>query len=200
MGKERDVTEIAQECSVSVPTIKYWINNLEVYRNVGQMTKGDKKRCSSCKEWRSFDMFSPNSRTSTGLASRCRICERKRNSKHKKQKAKSDSSYKINRSIAAQIRHSLDGNKRGRHWEDLVGYSLSKLKERLEETFKSEFTWENYGSLWQIDHIKPRASFTFDNPNDEAFKKCWALDNLQALSAKENNSKGAKLPVGERNE
>jgi hypothetical protein len=53
-------------------------------------------------------------------------------------------------------------------------------------------TMENYGSYWHIDHIKPRSLFTYTSIEDEQFKKCWALSNLQPLEALENIRKGNK--------
>lgn len=49
---------------------------------------------------------------------------------------------------------------------------------------------------WHIDHKLPVASFNFDSPEHLDFKKCWALENLQPLWAKENISKGAKVVNG----
>jgi 5-methylcytosine-specific restriction endonuclease McrA len=46
-------------------------------------------------------------------------------------------------------------------------------------------TWENYGE-WRVDHIKPISSFNFTDINDDEFKKCWPLENLQPLCEKEN--------------
>lgn len=45
---------------------------------------------------------------------------------------------------------------------------------------------------WQLDHIIPHANFHYTSMTDVDFKKCWALDNLRPVSAKENILKGAK--------
>jgi len=39
---------------------------------------------------------------------------------------------------------------------------------------------------WQIDHIIPHFTFKYISIEDENFKKCWALENLRPLSAKQN--------------
>jgi hypothetical protein len=52
-------------------------------------------------------------------------------------------------------------------------------------------TWENYGE-WHVDHIKPISSFTFETCEDEEFKICWSLDNLQPMWGIENIKKGNK--------
>ena len=73
----------------------------------------------------------------------------------------------------------------GRHWEDLVGYNLDKLIQRLEVNFKPGMSWDNYGE-WHIDHKKPQSLFKFKSSEDKGFKHCWMLCNLQPLWAKEN--------------
>lgn len=101
--------------------------------------------------------------------------------------------YKLNDSIASNIRHSLKGNKNGSHWENLVGYTLDELREHLKKQFTDEMSWENYGKYWHLDHVIPISAWNYTKPEHIGFKKCWALDNLQPLEAKENLSKHNKL-------
>ena len=51
-------------------------------------------------------------------------------------------------------------------------------------------TWANYGWRWHVDHIKPKASFDFEN--EEEFLECWGLENLQPLFAEDNLIKSDK--------
>ena len=53
-------------------------------------------------------------------------------------------------------------------------------------------SWENYGSYWHIDHIKPDSRFIYESVEDIEFKKCWALSNLQPLKAEDNLKKSNK--------
>jgi hypothetical protein len=98
--------------------------------------------------------------------------------------------YKIQRSIKRGIYESIKAKKANRHWEELVDYSISELMTYLESKFDSNMNWDNYGSYWHIDHIKPQSWFDINSPEDQAFKECWALSNLQPLEAKENIRKG----------
>lgn len=54
-------------------------------------------------------------------------------------------------------------------------------------------TWDNYGTYWHIDHIRPISSFSFETYYDPDFKICWALENLQPLEAKANRLKSNKI-------
>jgi len=100
--------------------------------------------------------------------------------------------YKINHSMRRSIGLSIKGNKNGRKWEDLVGFTFAQFKKHMEKQFTDGMTWENHGA-WHIDHILPKSKFNFEKPEDEDFKKCWALKNLQPLWAVENLKKHAKL-------
>jgi len=98
----------------------------------------------------------------------------------------------ISSTMSSYIYQAIRKKKAGRHWESLVGYNLSQLMEHLESQFTDGMTWENYGK-WHIDHAKPISSFNYTKPEDDEFKQCWALDNLQPLWAAANIKKGNKL-------
>jgi hypothetical protein len=100
--------------------------------------------------------------------------------------------FRINGAIGAYIRKHLNGNKNGKHWENLLGYTLEDLKNCLENQFKPGMSWNNYGN-WHIDHKIPISFFEFRSHKDTEFKLCWCLGNLQPLWAKENISKNGNL-------
>jgi len=109
-------------------------------------------------------------------------------------KLKIDIKYGINRRMAIAMWHSLKGNKSGRHWEDLVGYTLKDLFRRLKKTMPEGYIWDDFlkGEL-HIDHIIPISAFNFIKAEHTDFKKCWGLSNLRLLPAKENRIKYNKL-------
>ena len=99
----------------------------------------------------------------------------------------------ISRSIQLDLRCRGSG-KNGKSWESLVGYTLGVLRQRLESQFHKDpkITWENMGSYWHVDHIRPKASFSYATSSDIEFQECWALENLQPLEACANLRKGSK--------
>lgn len=99
---------------------------------------------------------------------------------------------RINHAIGSAIRRCLNGSKES-HWEDALGYKIDDLVKHLKRQFKDGMTLENYGSVWEIDHIIPIVAFNFQTEKDIDFKRCWALSNLRPLGCFENNSKNAKL-------
>lgn len=97
---------------------------------------------------------------------------------------------RLSDAMSCGIWYSIKGNKAGKKWESLVGYTLHDLKKHLERMFQKGMTWANYGK-WHVDHRRPICSF--DLTNEEQFSDCWSLTNLEPMWATENLSKGGKL-------
>jgi hypothetical protein len=118
--------------------------------------------------------------------------EKKRN--YQKHKRHTDPIYKLISNFRTAIYIVLKENKLDKYsnYFKMVGYSAEQLREHLEKQFKDDMSWENYGE-WHIDHIKPISSFTFETCDDEQFKECWSLENLQPMWGVENIKKGNKL-------
>jgi len=110
---------------------------------------------------------------------------------YENKKYKTDTTFRLRSIISKAIWKSIKRNKNGYHWEDLVGYTLDDLKQHLEKQFKDGMSWDNYGyDGWHIDHKKPVSWFNFTSYEDEEFKQCWALENLQPKWAEDNMVKG----------
>jgi len=109
-------------------------------------------------------------------------------------KRKTDLRFNLNHKISREMYKSLKGNKAGRSWESLVGYTLENLIKRLKKTMPKSYCWNDYlnGNL-HIDHIIPISVFNFDKSEHIEFKKCWSLRNLRLLPAKENLCKHNKI-------
>ena len=107
-------------------------------------------------------------------------------------KTRSTPQGKLNNCMCRNIGKALKGNEKGRRWESLVDFKLDQLKKHLEKHFLSGMTWDNYGK-WHIDHVIPTSVFNFEKPEDDDFKRCWSLQNLQPLWALDNIKKGNKL-------
>lgn len=86
------------------------------------------------------------------------------------------------------VRNALRGAKSGRTWESLVGYEIVTLMGHLERQFLKGMGWHNIGD-WHVDHIVPRAAFSYSSPEEDEFKACWALTNLRPLWAEDNLKK-----------
>jgi len=111
-----------------------------------------------------------------------------------REQRKNNPKYRVNSSISSSIRKSILGNKSGRRWEILVGYTINELILHIESLFTDGMNWDNYGKGgWEIDHEIPISVFNFTHPEDIDFKRCWALDNLQPLWKLDNMRKHNKI-------
>lgn len=69
----------------------------------------------------------------------------------------------------------------------LVGCSPAELKVYLEAQFLPGMSWANYGRKgWEIDHIKPCASFDLGDPDQ--CRTCFHHSNLRPLWFKDNQA------------
>jgi hypothetical protein len=98
--------------------------------------------------------------------------------------------------ISASMRKAIRQGKGGRRWESLVEYNMSDLIDRLKATLPPGYSWEkdfiDGKGVLHIDHIRPMSSFSFGTAEDDDFKRCFAIGNLQLLPAIENMQKSAK--------
>lgn len=73
----------------------------------------------------------------------------------------------------------------------MIGCTWAFFDKWIASQFKRGMKWENYGSIWHIDHIEPLARFDVSDQND--MKRAWHYSNLRPLKAAENLKKGAKI-------
>jgi hypothetical protein len=78
--------------------------------------------------------------------------------------------------------------------EELLGCSVDDFMKYIESKWLPGMSWENWGTMrhcWQLDHIKPCASFDLSKPEDQ--RLCFHFTNYQPLWSIDNFRKGAKL-------
>lgn len=115
---------------------------------------------------------------------------------------------KIRKSVSNSIRKCLASQKLKKDNKTFkaVGYTIQELKNHLESKFEYWMNFDNWGIynrstwddndsttwVWNIDHIIPHSTFNYTSMTDEDFKKCWSLNNLRPLSAKQNVLDGVR--------
>tara|TARA_R110000782_G_C14670409_1_gene398919 strand:+ start:212 stop:718 length:507 start_codon:yes stop_codon:yes gene_type:complete len=73
---------------------------------------------------------------------------------------------------------------------DILGCSIEEYVVYLGRMFDKNMSWDNYGTYWEVDHIKPISSFNLTK--DDEVKDCFNYKNTQPLSVDENRKKGNK--------
>lgn len=107
-----------------------------------------------------------------------------------RERAETDLGYRILRNLRGRIAIALGRARAGKATDTrmLLGCAIEHLCEHLQTKFRDGMTWENYGPLWHVDHIKPCALFDLSDPEQQ--RACFHWTNLQPLLAAENLRKG----------
>jgi len=85
--------------------------------------------------------------------------------------------------ISTLIRSAIERNGNSNTVKKILGWSIPDLVSSFNNLFKDGMGWHNM-SEWHIDHIKPQCLFNMSN--DDEYKECWSIDNLQPLWARDN--------------
>jgi hypothetical protein len=129
-------------------------------------------------------------------------CRKSKNRVRVKRRLK-DPAFKLREMVSRNICRGLlktGSNKNGKSCLKYLPYSMEELKYHIEKQFAQWMNWKNHGVYniqtwndndqftwtWQLDHIIPQCKLLYSSMEDENFKKCWALENLRPLSAKQN--------------
>jgi hypothetical protein len=74
---------------------------------------------------------------------------------------------------------------------EFLGCSMEHFKKWIEYQFDEHINWNNMGSYWHFDHVKPCSSFDLSNEND--ILECYQWTNIRPMEATQNMSKGSKF-------
>jgi hypothetical protein len=163
------------------------------------------KICTSCKQELPLNLFK-RGKGRFGVGANCKKCfnlkwneyqkQTGQNKKHNKLKRQTNPQWKLKailrgRYLDALKRHTSGGKVNKNHSAiELLGCDIEFYKQYLEQQFQPDMSWENHGTLWEIDHIKPCAAFDLTCENQQ--KECFHYSNTQPLYYSDNRSKGAK--------
>jgi len=107
-------------------------------------------------------------------------------------KYQEDIGFRIKHIVAARISAALKTYQvlKNDRTIEYLGCSIGDYMNYLESMFDENMTWENQGEYWEIDHIRPIASFDLNN-EDELYS-CFHYTNTQPMEALENRLKSDK--------
>lgn len=110
-----------------------------------------------------------------------------------KKRRENDPVFKLRQTLRNRICDAVKraNTKKANHTMELIGCCPKFIKAWLEHQFELGMTFENHGSLWHIDHVKPCASFNL--LDEEEQKICFNWKNLRPLIGDENLSKGDEV-------
>ena len=155
-----------------------------------------KKNCPKCgeKKPRTSEYFAKHSTSGDGLSSYCKSCR----NEMRKRKGVTNIRLRLKHHIGTRVAKQCQDlpTEYMRDLEKYLGYRITELRVALnadllareEISLKEAFT-----KGYHLDHKYPLSKYAVKHITDEAFRTCWAINNLQMLSAEENLAKGAKV-------
>ncbi len=114
--------------------------------------------------------------------------------RYQKKRYHEDLGYRIKKRLRNRMYCVLGDKKAGSAVKDL-GCSLDEFLLYLEVKFTPKMSFNNHGSYWQLDHIKPL--FSFDLTDREQFLAACHYTNLQPLTIAAHKKK-TKLEASQR--
>ena len=162
------------------------------------------KTCSVCKIEQDIKKFYKSTRHTDGYFSFCSKCHTdkvnnrgnnpriKRTVEYMKEynkirysTAENKIKYSIRKSILTYVK-----DKKNRSIE-YMGCDINFFRLWIESNFDKNMNWENHGTYWHFDHIKPCASF--DLTEDSEIYLCYNWSNYRPCNKTENIIKSDKL-------
>ena len=158
------------------------------------------KKCCRCENILLKSNFHKDNKRRDGVQGICINCfkhyhnnRKERRSILGKERRKRDLNFKLISNIGVRTNKAFKSQnvRKTNKTVDLLGCSNSFFQRWIIHQLYGNMTIENYGSVWQIDHCLPIASF---NTLDEIdMKKYFNWVNLRPMYSSKNISKGSKI-------
>lgn len=106
---------------------------------------------------------------------------------YKRKYRKENPIFRLKENIRTRIYLSLQGKNKSDVTFKLLGCSIKDYKLYLESKFDENMSWDNYGTYWEIDHIKCLYKFDLTQPTQQM--EAFNFTNTQPLEITENRKK-----------
>ncbi|QIG60114.1 intron encoded hypothetical protein [Dishui Lake large algae virus 1] len=165
------------------------------------------KICNVCYVSKSIEHYYKSTRHKDGYFSHCKQCHEiklqnvgnnqkiKRTPEYMKdywKRKNNDINYRIKNNIRSDIRtriktYTMNKSKKVDNTCKYLDCSIEFFIKWIESQFQDGMSWDNYGTKWELDHVKPCKSFDFNN-SDEILL-CYKWSNYQPLWCNDNRMK-----------
>lgn len=111
------------------------------------------------------------------------------------ERLRNDPVYKIKKRLRVRLHSALRNKYKAGSAVTELGISIVEFMSYIESKFVPGMSWDNYGAVWHLDHIRPLSSFNLQDADQ--FKVACHYTNLQPLFAVDNLIKSNKYPIVE---
>lgn len=110
--------------------------------------------------------------------------------KWQKERVQKCSDFHISVNLRSRLNKAIKGEFKPASAIRDLGCSADELRRYLESQFTAEMSWDNYGTVWTIDHILPLANYHLSDRG--TLRRLCHYTNLQPLSKQANLLKSNK--------
>lgn len=135
------------------------------------------KQCTKCNVWKSLDDYTKRHDTSHGYRHECKACSilimqeycQTVYNKMRRERKKTDIEFRLISNHRNYVYKCLTKfSLKTKSSIQYIGCTIAEFRRWLEFQFVEGMTWDNYGTLWTVDHVIPLSRF---NMQDEAQQK-----------------------------
>ena len=112
---------------------------------------------------------------------------RKKFSVYIRKRRRANPNVRIKDNLNRGLRYILNGKRKSAKVLDLIGCDKQQLLSHIEKQFKIGMNWNNYGTCWTLDHVKPCSNYLLLCKFHQ--KACFNYLNLRPLFKQENQRK-----------
>ena len=105
-------------------------------------------------------------------------------------KKRAEAGHRLKHNLGTRVWGALKHGSKSAKTFELLGCPVAWLEVHLESLFRPGMTWENYGPVWQVDHVRPCADFDLTCPEQQRI--CFHWTNLQPLFSRDNRRKSSR--------
>lgn len=106
------------------------------------------------------------------------------------ERRKTDVNFRLAGALRRRIVSALHGKQKSAKTAELLGCSVEYFREWLQFQFAGTMAWDNYGSLWEVDHVRPCCTFDLEDPAQQ--RECFSWKNQRPMLISPNRSKNGR--------
>ena len=170
------------------------------FRSTSILPNRESKKCSKCGNEKKISEFGKNKSRKDGHSQFCKDCvklldvqyrpnQREWRANYQKLQRDTKIQFRIADNLRRRVNSSLHGKSKNSSTNKLIGCSIPELLAYLQSRFTQGMNLDNYGEVWEIDHIIPCARFDLSKTDEQL--KCFHYTNLQPLLINENRKKNS---------
>lgn len=146
--------------------------------------------CRSCHVMKPGREFYSDKSKRHGHTYLCKVCKNRYTTSYIKSRKKTDEDFALKCRLFDALRIFVRKDTKAAGLYLYLGCDWKTFRAHLKSQFEPGMTFDNYGTLWHVDHIAPCSMFDSSELN-----VCWWYKNLRPLRKRANWEKSDDIPA-----